>query len=63
MQTESPFSGYVDENNQRLGGLDGLDGQWLEEFGALLEAAVERARNEQSWLAAATQSRPQSQTL
>ena len=63
MQGERRFYGYVHGNNHRLTGLNVPAGQWLEEFGSMLEVAVERARQEQIFLAAATENRSPSHNL
>ena len=43
--------GYCQENNKNYTGMGVQTGQWLEELGDMIEAAVQGARNEQSFSA------------
>ena len=51
MQTECCFCGYCREENKSSSGLDIQDGEWLEELGDMIEAAVQGIRKEQSFAA------------
>jgi hypothetical protein len=51
MQTECCSCGYCRENDKNSTGLDVQEGQWLEELGDMIEAAVEGLRKEQSFTA------------
>ncbi len=44
MQSDCCFCEYCQEKNENHTGLNFQDGQWLEELGELIEAAVEGAR-------------------
>lgn len=48
MQAECCFCGYCRENSKNSAGLDVQDGQWLEELGDMIVAAVEGIGKEQS---------------
>ncbi len=48
MQAECCFCEYCRENNENHRGLNFQDGQWLEELGELIEAAVEGMKKEPS---------------
>ena len=43
--------GYCRENNQKSNPLDIQDGQWLEELGEMIEAAVAGVKKQQSFTA------------
>jgi hypothetical protein len=49
MHTECCSCGYCRENDKNSTGLDVQDGQWLEEWGDMIEAAVEGLRKKQSF--------------
>ena len=51
MHTECCFCGYCRDENKSSTGLDVQDGEWLEELGDMIEAAVEGIRKEQSFTA------------
>jgi hypothetical protein len=51
MHPDCCFCGYCREENKNYTGLDVQDGQWLEELGDMIEAAVEGIRKEQSFSA------------
>jgi hypothetical protein len=49
MQPECYLCGDCRNKNKNHTGLDVQDGQWLEEMGDMIEAAVQRIRKEQSF--------------
>lgn len=51
MQTECCLCGYCRKNDESSARLDTQDGQWLEELGDMIEAAVAGLRKEQSFTA------------
>lgn len=51
MPSECCFCEYCRENNKNHSGLNFQDGQWLEELGNLIEAAVEGMKKNQSFAA------------
>jgi hypothetical protein len=51
MHSDCCFCGYCREENKNFTGLDVPDGQWLEEMGDMIEAAVEGLRKVQSFSA------------
>ena len=48
MQPDCCFCGYCREKNKNNTGLDGQDGQWLDDMGDMIAAAVEGMRKVQS---------------
>ena len=51
MHSDCCLCGYCGEKGKSYKGLDVQDGQWLEEMGDMIEAAVEGLRKDQSFSA------------